>query len=468
MKLTPRPWWKRLWESLAVPVPDPGRVRRRLELVERNLVLPVKAAVILMLVPAFEFSPWYGAVSSTLDVVVESLQYFLWAYVALNIVFGAVRLAMHRLPLSLVQWVVFTDSLVDGVFLSALTLVSGGYDSILFWLLVALIVRNAAGMPPALSQLVLNGWTILFYFLAGVADITVTQDMAERYDEITRRALGLTLPENPTETFLIRLVVMVLTSLCGFAVQVLLEKQRLAREEAQEFSLREGELKSAGRMAAEIAHQIKNPLAIINNAVFSLQKAVREGKGGAEKQMQIIQEEVERSDRIVTELIGYAQLSEGHVEKLSVPEELDRAIAQVFPPAANYPVKIQRDFAGHFPPLLMQRRHLTEVLVNLLQNAREAMDGRGNLFVGARLRDGNTIEIKVRDEGPGIPLDKLEQVFESYYTTKAKGTGLGLAIVKHNVELYGGTVRAESELGKGAQFTVTFPAKILIRSAGTT
>ena len=72
-----------------------------------------------------------------------------------------------------------------------------------------------------------------------------------------------------------------------------------------------------------------------------------------------------------------------------------------------------------------------------------------------------SVEISVRDSGPGIAPDKIGRVFEAYYTTKEKGTGMGLAIVKHNVELYGGTVRLESELGKGANFAVIFPAKTL-------
>jgi signal transduction histidine kinase len=107
----------------------------------------------------------------------------------------------------------------------------------------------------------------------------------------------------------------------------------------------------------------------------------------------------------------------------------------------------------------MQRGHLSEILVNLLQNAREALGEKGNVFVTADCRRDHAIEISVRDDGPGIAPDKIERVFEAYYTTKEKGTGLGLAIVKHNVELYGGTVRVESELGKGAKFTVTFPRK---------
>jgi signal transduction histidine kinase len=73
------------------------------------------------------------------------------------------------------------------------------------------------------------------------------------------------------------------------------------------------------------------------------------------------------------------------------------------------------------------------------------------------------VEVTVRDTGPGIPPDKIERIFEAYYTTKERGTGLGLAIVKHNAELYGGHVRVESELGKGAQFTLLFPAKTLIK-----
>ena len=70
-----------------------------------------------------------------------------------------------------------------------------------------------------------------------------------------------------------------------------------------------------------------------------------------------------------------------------------------------------------------------------------------------------SVEISVRDDGPGVPPDKIERIFEAYYTTKEQGTGLGLAIVKHNVELYGGTVRVESGLGKGATFILLFPAK---------
>ncbi|HWQ90667.1 MAG TPA: HAMP domain-containing sensor histidine kinase, partial [Clostridia bacterium] len=234
------------------------------------------------------------------------------------------------------------------------------------------------------------------------------------------------------------------------------------------FALREGQLHSAGRLAAEFAHQIKNPLAIINNAVFSLKRSLSRGETDVSEQTQIIEEEVARSDMIITDIMGYAQLSEGRVEKLNVIEELDGAIARVFPPAAGYPIRVQRHYEGHFPPLLMQRRHLSESFANVLQNAREVFaDQPGNVYVEARCSDDNLIVVRIRDDGPGISPARQEQIFQAYYTTKVKGTGLGLATVKHNIELYRGSVRVESELGKGACFVLTFPAKTFIERPTT-
>jgi signal transduction histidine kinase len=85
--------------------------------------------------------------------------------------------------------------------------------------------------------------------------------------------------------------------------------------------------------------------------------------------------------------------------------------------------------------------------------------------ITAKCRPDNSAVVTISDSGPGIPRDKIEKIFEAYYTTKQKGTGLGLAIVKHNIELYGGSVRVESELGKGARFTLVFPAKTAMHLA---
>jgi signal transduction histidine kinase len=217
-------------------------------------------------------------------------------------------------------------------------------------------------------------------------------------------------------------------------------------------------------LAAEVAHQIKNPLAIINNVTFSLHKSLKNQKSEAAAQVEIIREEIGKADRIITQIMGYAQLSEGRVEKIAVVEEINHAIAEVFPPGLPTQIKIHRQFDDYFPPVMMHRRHLAEAVGNLLQNARDAMGQHGNIFVIARCLGDYSIEITVRDDGPGIPGDRVEKVFEAYYTTKPKGTGLGLAVVKHNVELYGGKVRVESALGRGAKFILQFPARTLMKS----
>jgi signal transduction histidine kinase len=163
--------------------------------------------------------------------------------------------------------------------------------------------------------------------------------------------------------------------------------------------------------------------------------------------------------------MGYAQLSEGRVEKLELADELDRAIAEVIPPGSTYNIQVHRHYGADLPGLLMQRNHFSVVLVNLLQNAREALNGQGNISILASSQGEARLEVIVADDGPGIPKEKLDKIFEAYFSTKEKGSGLGLAIVKHNVELYGGTVRVESELGKGARFVLSFPAKTVIESA---
>jgi signal transduction histidine kinase len=461
MKPSPWQWLKQMFTLLEIPAPDPPRLLRRIESMERNIALPVKAVGVGFIFYSFVSTPWFGLTLSMLDVTVETVQYIFWFYVLVSCGLAALLLNLRRLPLAVVQWTVVTSSLVDGLFLTGMMIITGGLDSILFWLFVALIIRNAVSVPPGFSQLFLNIAISLCYVLVVALDISVSHNL----DEFTQRTLDMTSHEDLGEPFVLRLAVLLLTTVCCYGTQVLLERQRLAVEEAEEFAAREGQLRSAGRLAAEFAHQIKNPLAIINNAAFSLQRALRDARTEVAQQIGIIQEEVARADQVITQIMGYAQLSEGHVEKLNVVAELNRALAQVFPSAVPTGIQVQRKFGHGLPPLLMQPGHLSEILVNLLKNAREALAENGGVIVTADCHRNHSIEISVRDDGPGIAPDKIERIFEAYYTTKEHGTGLGLAIVKHNVELYGGNVRVESELGNGAKFTLIFPAKASMNPA---
>jgi two-component system sensor histidine kinase HydH len=171
---------------------------------------------------------------------------------------------------------------------------------------------------------------------------------------------------------------------------------------------------------------------------------------------------VERSDRIITELMGYAQLAEGRVERLNVTQELNRALHIVFPPGAYRNIQIRTDYADNLPPLLMQQKHFSEIVVNILQNAREVLTGGGRIQICATARD-EVVRIEISDDGPGIPPEKTEKIFEPYFSTKPHGTGLGLSIVRHNAEIYARHVLVESELGQGARFILEFPTRTFMK-----
>lgn len=530
----------RLPKLLAAPQPAPAQYAGRILALQRNVVLPAKLLVIGVAL-YYLSSRWVEKTTYSYGVVLDAMQVFSNLYLFLNLLVAVSFFVVRRFPDALVQWVVFATGLADGLFLAGLTLISGGFDSTLYWAFPGLIVLNAFCIPLATPQLALNVTLSIFYLGAGfleaeyrvrkqtspaiasrrglpsvaLDEVTDSRGLLirlhrpndelarllwKRVPETTRQELDRLLEQDqtsalhtnlvealnrllatsvyektvlqdeiepaddPTEPFLLKLAILWLLAACCYGVQVLAARQQLAEDEQEEFAARTEQLHSAGRLAAEVAHQIKNPLAIINNTAFSLDRALRAGKSGdPAQQIGIIQEEVEKADRIITQVMGYAELSEGRVEKLNVLEELDRSIERVFPPGAAYGTEIRRDYDGEFPPLLMQRGHLGETFTNILQNARDVLEGKGHITVTARCRPDYAVEVIIADDGPGIPAEQSERVFEAYYSTRPKGTGLGLAIVKHNVELYGGTVHVKSELGKGARFTVVFPAKAAIR-----
>ena len=478
--------------------PEPEQQAQRIVNMQLRIVLPVKAGIIAVVLAYVFTSGWSVEAPSAHDVALDYLRRYFLVYSACNAAIGALFLNWRHLPPGLFQWLVFVLGLLDGLFVSGLIIITDGFASIAFWLFPVLIVINAISIPLAAPQLVLNMLLGFFYLSAGLLypkvplpeydtsvllrqrtnqpPAIVTNTIMPTHLQSTNlprttvgtnrlaQAIGSNKP--PTKQDQIdaqpdfpKLFMLWLLTICCYGAQVL----RRIIDESREFAVREGQLMYAGRLSAEFAHQIKNPLAIINNAVYSLQRAVKEGRTDILPQLEIIREEVERSDKIITQIMGYAQLSEGHVEKLDLVDEVNAAVDETFPAAVETGVRIERRYAPHLPPLLMQRQHLSQILVNILQNAREALNGPGKVTVSVSVRRDESVEIVVADNGPGIAPEKIERIFEQYYSTKEKGTGLGLAIVKHNVELYAGRVRAQSELGKGARFILTFPPKTVMK-----
>lgn len=489
--MKPDPWqWLKTFPGLfAAPRPEPFRQAERIVGVQRRIVLPVKVGVVTVALYSVFSYDWLTGMPNTQLVEWQALKGFFPFYVVCNVIAAVVFFTWRRFPPELFQWLVFALGILDGLFVAGLMLNSQGSGNVVFLLFPILIVLNAVSIPLAMPQIVLNLLLCFFYVGAGVLHPNIGQveispaivpGFSPQHPSTGTNAVASqthsghkpyivwnpTLPsaleENPSEPLLSNFFVLLLLTICCYGVQTLAERQRRELEEARESAVREGQLHSAGRLAAEFAHQIKNPLAVISNAAFSLERSLRENKNSAAQQIEIIREEVARADLVITQIMGYAQLSEGRVEKLDVIEELENAISRVFPPAVPTEINIECQYADYFPPLMMQRAHLSEIFVNLLKNAHEAIGSSGNIHITADWRPENPIEISIRDDGSGIPPDKITRIFEAYYTTKSGGSGLGLPIIKHNVELYGGHIRVKSEIGKGAEFILTFPPRAIV------
>lgn len=397
----------------------------------------------------------------------RALRWMLVAYILINVpaAFLLLRPKTVGLRLRHIQGIILVISSLDAIFVASLTYLTEGFASIVFWLFPGLILRNSMSLPLARPQLLLNMLTVLLYITAGTLDlsnnyaVTVDERIPER--SVVYHASG----SGPAEPFLLRIALLILLTVCCYGLQVLLEKQRQTEEDAHELTTRQQQLDVAARLAAQIAHQIKNPLGIINTTIYNLERSLRIGKkGAAEHQLEMIREEIARADQVITRLMGYAQLKEGRVEKLDVVEEIERVLHEVFPPAARYSTQIVREFSPDLPSLWMQRQHLGDIFSNILLNAREALFGQGEIRITAEVQPGgDAVCVTIADNGPGIPAERVNQIFQPYFTTKDKGSGLGLAIVKQNMSLYGGTVRVESEPGRGSRFLLNFPIRALTK-----
>lgn len=446
--------------------PDPLSEHWRLHSFERDIILTAKGMILLILCYYLFLTNWmedppvvhqeaFG--ETTWRLAQRVVQYSFILYTAVNVATAFLLFGMQQVPQAVLQWILMLAATADAAFLGGLVLVTGGIESALYWLFPLLIARNAISFAGSLSQILLNGLTCIAYAASVIGEKLIVLADLEVEDPAVLAGVQL------GAAFYLRLLLLIVVAVWLLGLRFLLARQRQQEEEQAEMMLRSEQLNATGRLAAEIAHKLKNPLAIINNASYTLQRTVKEGKGTITQQIQIIREEVERSDRLITELMGFSQLVEGRVERLDIKEEIERIIRQVFPPAVRFEVQIHRDYGPGVPPLLLQRNHLGEALLNLLQNARDVMNGRGNIWIRTRQTADQTVEITVTDDGPGIPPENLRRVFEPYFTTREKGSGLGLAIVQHNVEMYGGQVRVESELGRGTSFTLLFPTKSMMR-----
>ena len=219
-----------------------------------------------------------------------------------------------------------------------------------------------------------------------------------------------------------------------------------------------------GRLAAAIAHEIRNPLNYINLTLDHLRSSFApEDQSKRTTFVQLtdqLKAEVARINRHITDFLKYSRPSKLELQELDIRAEAEDALRFVEVRANDCGIQTRIEQEGALPHVMGDRDSLRSVLTNLVINAVEAIDGEGG-SVSIRLSntDQNSVKVEVIDTGRGISPDDISKVFEPYFSTKETGTGLGLAIVKKAVDDHGGTISVASKKGSGTTFTIILPAR---------
>ncbi|NQT07181.1 MAG: GAF domain-containing protein [Candidatus Omnitrophica bacterium] len=231
-----------------------------------------------------------------------------------------------------------------------------------------------------------------------------------------------------------------------------------------------------GTLAAGINHEICNPLGIARGQCEVFLLNARDGlyKNRSQDEqmfeaMRIMEKVIKETDRataITKKLSSFAKPGKGHsAESVNVAEQVDEVIALIGHDLMLGKIEMVKDIPTDTPTIAADHKQIQEILFNLIRNAAQAIDENGKVTVKTRQKDSK-LSIDITDTGHGIPEDKLEQIFNPFYTTKApgKGTGLGLFIVRQIVQKNKGTITVKSKAGEGTTFMLEFPvAKAVVR-----
>jgi signal transduction histidine kinase len=230
-------------------------------------------------------------------------------------------------------------------------------------------------------------------------------------------------------------------------------------------------LAALGQMAAGLAHEIRNPLGAIKGAAQFLQPTAGGSDGsvdaaGTKEFLNIIVEEVNRLNKIVSQFLDYARPYRGDQEPLDVNDVVRKTLQLLAKEIAGKGIEVVPSFVDGLPPVRADAEQLVQVFLNLSLNALQAMPDGGRLFVSTAIRRATRrgvaaafLEVRFRDTGVGIPPGDLRNLFIPFFTTKEKGTGLGLPISQRIIENHGGTIEVRSQSGMGATFTVLLPVE---------
>jgi PAS domain S-box-containing protein len=221
-------------------------------------------------------------------------------------------------------------------------------------------------------------------------------------------------------------------------------------------------LSSLGAFAAELAHEVKNPLNAMNIQMTVLKREIQDGKklsGKAKKELleivSIVQKELNRLSGFVEECLHFSKTGELNKSNVDMGGILNEIVSLLMPQAQLHGIQIELDITNGLPKVMVDKDKVKQAILNILINGIEAMPDGGKLQVSAE-RVGHEIWISCQDTGPGIPDEIKDKIFNLFYTTKDGGTGVGLSFAQNIVQAHGGVIRLEQST-QGSKFVIAIP-----------
>jgi signal transduction histidine kinase len=225
-------------------------------------------------------------------------------------------------------------------------------------------------------------------------------------------------------------------------------------KEAQETLVRKEKLAMLGVLAGGVGHELRNPLGVMTNAVYYLGAVLKEAPGEVKEYLGILGTQIALAEKIVGDLLDFARIRPPEFEIVSVRQVVDEQLARA---GSLEGVTVKHDFPADLPRVRVDRVQVGQVVLNLITNALQAMNGNAALTFRGRAGPDGFVRLDVIDNGSGITPAQMERLFEPLFTTKTRGIGLGLAVSRRLAQANGGTISVESTPGAGTTMSVSLP-----------